>query len=494
MATKYEYYITGDDGGEGVFGAERWRGQTFTPSTAHKITSVKLKLYRNGSPGTITVSIQGTSNGLPDDNDLCSGTTNGNTLPESWPNFEWREITLGVGTNLAADTQYAIVVKAPDGDIDNTLTWYVDQSDPTYAGGTVVRTNAGAGNWLSDSSKDAMFEDWGEPLVSAPTVTTQAVDPIGTTTATGKGNITDTGGENCDHRGIVYGKTSRGDPGDTKYDATDYDDYEDESGDFGTGAFTRALTGLDSGTVYYARAYAHNSGGYSYGAEVSFTTIFTQAVGGGSTAIAGSLANVLTHFLSVGSGSVAIAGALSTVHRFSQVVGGGSVAIAGALNRLIKIGVGSASVTIAGTLGRLTKVTVGAGSVAIAGALSSVLTHFISVGAGSVAIAGTLGRLIKVGVGSGSVAIAGSLTSILTHFISVGGGSVAIAGSLGRKIALSVGEGAITITGSLGLKIKLAVGSGVVAMASILSWTWLKKKLRLHPYAYSRRKEGGGSG
>lgn len=107
---------------------------------------------------------------------------------------------------------------------------------------------------------------------SPPTVTTQAASNIDTTTATGNGNITATGGENADHRGIVYGTTTKGDPGNTAPGDTDYDDYEDESGDFGTGAFTRSLTSLDPGTKYYARAYAHNSAGYSYGDEVDFTT------------------------------------------------------------------------------------------------------------------------------------------------------------------------------------------------------------------------------
>jgi len=112
----------------------------------------------------------------------------------------------------------------------------------------------------------------------APTVTTQAVDDILSTTATGNGNITATGGANADHRGVVYGKTSKGDPGDTSYTATDYDGYVDESGDFGTGAFDRSLTSLDADTTYYVRAYAHNSAGYSYGAEVNFDTLEIQTI------------------------------------------------------------------------------------------------------------------------------------------------------------------------------------------------------------------------
>lgn len=107
--------------------------------------------------------------------------------------------------------------------------------------------------------------------ITAPTVTTQAASNVEATTATGNGNITNTGGENCDKRGIVYGLTSQGDPGGAAPPGG-YDSYEEQTGSFGTGAFTRSLTGLSTGRTYYARAYAHNSAGYNYGAEVSFLT------------------------------------------------------------------------------------------------------------------------------------------------------------------------------------------------------------------------------
>ena len=108
---------------------------------------------------------------------------------------------------------------------------------------------------------------------TAPTVTTQAVSDIETTTATGNGNITNTGGENCDKRGIVYDLAAHGNPGNTAPADSNYSDYEEETDGFGTGAFTRSLTGLNPGTKYYARAYAHNSESYSYGDEIDFTLL-----------------------------------------------------------------------------------------------------------------------------------------------------------------------------------------------------------------------------
>lgn len=160
MATLYEYYNTGDIGSADIYGAV-WRGQTFTPSTAHKITSVKLLLFRSGSPGTVTVSIRATDvNGHPTGADLCSGTTDGNTLPTASP-YEWREITLGAGYDLVASTQYAIVVRATSGDASNILWWRVDSPSPTYAGGCSETSTDSGVTWESYTPWDFMFEDWG---------------------------------------------------------------------------------------------------------------------------------------------------------------------------------------------------------------------------------------------------------------------------------------------------------------------------------------------
>lgn len=99
--------------------------------------------------------------------------------------------------------------------------------------------------------------------ITSPTVTVDAVSDISTTTATGSGNITDTGEENCDKRGICWNTIGGPDV---------EDDKSEETNSFGTGAFSRPMTGLSPGTKYYVRAYAHNSAGYSYSPEVDFHT------------------------------------------------------------------------------------------------------------------------------------------------------------------------------------------------------------------------------
>ena len=103
-----------------------------------------------------------------------------------------------------------------------------------------------------------------EPV--APTVTTQSATNIATTSCIGNGNITDTGGENCTRRGFCYKAGTSGDP--TTSDSVAYDD-----GSFGTGAFTKSITGLTPNTSYRVRAYAVNSAGTSYGTTVQVTTL-----------------------------------------------------------------------------------------------------------------------------------------------------------------------------------------------------------------------------
>ncbi len=98
--------------------------------------------------------------------------------------------------------------------------------------------------------------------ISTPTVTTSAATSIEETTATGNGNITATNGENADERGVEWG-TAGGGP---------YPNSVTESGNYGTGAFTKNIITLDPGTTYYYRAKAHNSAGWGYGSEQNFVT------------------------------------------------------------------------------------------------------------------------------------------------------------------------------------------------------------------------------
>jgi len=118
-----------------------------------------------------------------------------------------------------------------------------------------------------------------EMMAFGLTVDTTATTDISQSSAILNGNITDIGSENADERGFVYDTTSHGDPGDVAPASSDYASNVKETGDYGTGVFNLSATDLDSEQTYYARAYAHNSGGYSYGDEVSFNTLEPYSFG-----------------------------------------------------------------------------------------------------------------------------------------------------------------------------------------------------------------------
>lgn len=157
----YEYWDVSDPALASCQG-DFWQGESFTPRTAHTITSVKLKLYRLGAPGTLTASIRATDvGGHPTGGDLCSGTTSGDSLPAAYAG-EWREITLGAGAPLSDGVKYAIVLRALAGDQNNYVRWRYGPS-ASYPRGFHEFSSDGGVTWESDLTRVLMFEEWGSP-------------------------------------------------------------------------------------------------------------------------------------------------------------------------------------------------------------------------------------------------------------------------------------------------------------------------------------------
>ncbi|MGQ7947345.1 rhamnogalacturonan lyase family protein [Flavobacterium sp. WC2509] len=101
------------------------------------------------------------------------------------------------------------------------------------------------------------------PAPPPAVLTTNAVTNITTTTAISGGNITSDGGQTITERGVAY-SNSNANP--TTADSK----VADIAG--GVGNFSVTLSGLSPGTFYYARAYAINSGGPSYGSTIRLST------------------------------------------------------------------------------------------------------------------------------------------------------------------------------------------------------------------------------
>jgi len=105
------------------------------------------------------------------------------------------------------------------------------------------------------------FDTLPEPI-TAPSVTTGALNAVSHTGATTQGEVTSSGGAPVTERGVVYAMIEIPDvETDTKV----------VSGS-GPGSFTANLSGLAPATTYFVRAYATNSAGTAYGTQVSFET------------------------------------------------------------------------------------------------------------------------------------------------------------------------------------------------------------------------------
>ena len=94
-----------------------------------------------------------------------------------------------------------------------------------------------------------------------PVLSTTEVTGISQTTAISGGNITDDGDATVTARGVCWCTSQNPVISDSKT----------EDGN-GTGSFTSSITGLEPNTAYYVRAYATNSEGTGYGAQISFET------------------------------------------------------------------------------------------------------------------------------------------------------------------------------------------------------------------------------
>jgi len=139
---------------------------------------------------------------------------------------------------------------------------------------TVAKIGAWHDNGTETGSQEKIYPALPSPVtvnvigIEAPTVQTDTATSINTTSATLNGNITNTGGENCDQRKFQYRQQGAG----TWIDAGA------TTGSYGTGTFSFALTGLTEGTGYEYKAMAHNSANWGEGSVVQFTTATSAPV------------------------------------------------------------------------------------------------------------------------------------------------------------------------------------------------------------------------
>jgi uncharacterized protein (TIGR02145 family) len=94
-----------------------------------------------------------------------------------------------------------------------------------------------------------------------PTVITAEPSATSSTTGAGGGTVTNDGGSAVTARGVCWSTASN---------PTISHSRTNDGG--GTGIFTSTITSLSANTTYHVRAYATNSNGTNYGADIAFTT------------------------------------------------------------------------------------------------------------------------------------------------------------------------------------------------------------------------------
>jgi uncharacterized protein (TIGR02145 family) len=95
-----------------------------------------------------------------------------------------------------------------------------------------------------------------------PTLSTSSISNIQATSATGGGMVTSDGNASVTARGICWGLNTNPTISDSK-----------TNDGAGAGQFVSSLTSLSAGSTYHVRAYATNSVGTAYGADLSFATL-----------------------------------------------------------------------------------------------------------------------------------------------------------------------------------------------------------------------------
>ncbi|MBA7538423.1 hypothetical protein ES705_30698 [subsurface metagenome] len=265
--------------------------------------------------------------------------------------------------------------------------------------------------------------------ILAPTVTTQACDEIETKQVDGNGTITATGGVNCTRRGFCYMEGTSGDP--TTADSTAYDD-----GDFGTGIFSKTITGLSPDTSYRVRAYAINTAGTGYGTTVQVKTTLPEFeyVGTGTFTYSGSgsYSYEVSKWEYVGSGNFVFGGTGIYSIGFTYAGSGGLTYSGTAITTIGFVYIGSGSFVTSGSgICRYEKSEweyAGSGSLIYSGeAIQSHTKCFVYIAGGTYNFSGV--GLYSLGlsyVGIGEFVHSGSATQVYTHYYLYAGSGVFI--------------------------------------------------------------------
>lgn len=243
MPERFEYNdLTA--GSEDAFNGDHYGAQTFTPQTAHTITSVKLYIRRYGTfpqwDFLLAIYLADAEH-EPTGSPLCSSTKPASEIPTT---PAWLELTLSPDDVwLQQDQEYVIQMSAPDA-IPTNRPFATYMTTNPYPRGIRLYSDDAGENWTPRTDHDYSFEDWGEAAPPAPSIETLDATGIKSDQATLATKVTNDQGKTLSVR-HNYGKT------------TDYGiNTPWQEGKHTDDTITQLVTDLDPETLYHFRGEA----------------------------------------------------------------------------------------------------------------------------------------------------------------------------------------------------------------------------------------------
>lgn len=150
-------YIGSDDTNSNIGATTDRFAQTFRTTSEFNITKIRIKTSKSNNPGVITLELRDiNATGGPGSNIVTSNTT---IDTASWSGTDYRNITLPT-TNLSINKNYTFVLYTQTGDGSNFVSIRVDNTLPSYEGGTVwISTDSGSS--YGNLTRDAIFTIFG---------------------------------------------------------------------------------------------------------------------------------------------------------------------------------------------------------------------------------------------------------------------------------------------------------------------------------------------
>ena len=220
-----------------------FRGIAFTPVSSSPTLTISSPLTAFGNICTNTTAGPNSF--------TISGTnlTNANVNLAALSGFTYSTTAGGTYTTTLSITQ-------PGGTFSQQVFVKFTPTAVQSYNGNIVVSGGGASSSVNAAAS-------GAGINTAPSVTTGIASAVTVNSATCAGTITATGCTAITAYGIEYSTTNG---------FADGSGTQVPSSNLSAGNFSSNLTGLASGTTYYFKAYATNSGGTTYGTQGNFTT------------------------------------------------------------------------------------------------------------------------------------------------------------------------------------------------------------------------------